>query len=123
MAASRAVVRPPNSVILIGDPDGEPPESMSGDPVSATASCVAVGTLSDADGETAIRLVDAACTADLPALLAFEGDIETSSNRVTVASVLADTYLERSVDASRVPLRIWANDAEEPDDICVVIGR
>ena len=91
---------------------------MAGNLVSATPSCVAIGTLSDADGETTIRLVDAADTAEL----AFEGTSRRRANRLTVASVLDDTYLERPVGAASVPLRIWVNDTEEPDEIWVVMG-
>lgn len=122
MAVSEATVRAPNSVVLVGDPAGEPPESMDGSLVSATSSCVAIGTLSDADGETTIRLVDAADIARLPARLAFDGKLETPSNHLTVASVLDHTYLGRPVESNSVPLQIWVNDAEEPDEICVVIG-
>jgi hypothetical protein len=117
-----AVVRAPNSVILVGDPAGEPPESMGGRLVSATPSCVAIGTLSEADGETTIQLIDANDAADLPTQLAFEGDVEMTSNRLTLASVLDDTYLERPVRATSVSLQVWVNDADEPDEICVVIG-
>lgn len=122
MSASEAIVRAPNSVVLVGDPAGEPPESLAGGLVSATSSCVAIGTLSEADGETTIRLVDAADTADLPAQLAFKGELETASHRLTIASVLNDTYLERPVGSTSGPLQIWVNDADEPDNICVVIG-
>lgn len=121
-AASEAVVRAPNSVVLIGDPAGEVPQSMTGTLVSATSSCVAVGTLSDTDGETTIRVVSAARALNPPTQLAFEGEIKTPSNRLTVTSVLDDTYLERVVDGPSVPLEIWVNDLEEPDDICVVVG-
>jgi hypothetical protein len=99
---SEAVVRAPNSVVLAGDPAGEPPESMTAGLVSVTPSCVAIGTLSEADGETTIRLLDAGDGLDLPSQLAFEGDIETPSGRLTVASVLDDTYLERPVGGTSV---------------------
>lgn len=103
MAASEAVVRAPNSLILVGDPAGEVPESMGEALVSATSSCVAVGTLSESDGSTTIRLVDDDGVEELPPRLAFEGDLEMSNDRLTVASVLNDIYLERHVEASSVP--------------------
>lgn len=122
MTASDVSVRAPNSVVLVGDSAGVPPESMSGGLASATSSCVAIGTLSESDGETTIQLVDAADAVDLPSQLAFEGYVETPSGRLTVASVLDDTYLERPVEAVSVPIRIWVNDSQEPDEICVVLG-
>lgn len=122
MIAWATVVRAPNSVVLVGDPAGEPPESMGGSLVSATSSCVAVGTMSEADGETTIRIVDEAYTQDKLGQLAFHGSLQLPSNRLTIASVLDETYLERPVAGPSVPLQIWVNDAEEPDKICVVIG-
>lgn len=122
IAGSEAVVRAPNSVVLVGDAAGEPPKSMSGSLVSATSSCVAVGTMSEADGETTIRIVDEAHTPDKRGQLAFQGSLKLPSNRLTIASVLDETYLERPVAGPSVPIKIWVNDAEEPDEICVVIG-
>lgn len=95
---------------------------MDGNLVSVASSCVAVGTMSEADGETTIRIVDAAPPPDRSGQLAFEGKLEIPSSRLTVASVLGETYLERPVDGPVVPLQIWVNDTAEPDEVCVVIG-
>lgn len=100
-SALKVRVRAPNSVVLVGDPGGEPPESLAGGLVSATSSCVAVGTLSEADGETMIRLIDAKDAGDLPTRLAFAGELETPSNRLTIASVFDETYLLRAPTRAR----------------------
>lgn len=47
----------PNSLLLILDPDiGELPTSLGSQPVVATPSAIAVGTLNEFDGETAVHL-------------------------------------------------------------------
>lgn len=120
MTVTEIEVRAPNSLVLVGDPMGEPPEVLAGALVSATSSCVAIGTLSDVDGVTKIRILDA-ITKDLPSYLAFEGEIDTPSNRLSVTSVLDETYLERHIAASTVSIKIWVNDREEPDEISIVV--
>jgi hypothetical protein len=111
-------VRPPNSLILIGDPRGEAPPSIGTQLVAATASCIAVGTGSDVDGVTRIRLLDSAT--NLPPHLAFNGAVELSSGILTVRSVLGVTYLERAIAQPKVPIQIWVNDSSEPGDVCIV---
>jgi len=48
---SEAVVRAPNSILLIGDPTGQPPASLSGGLVAATTSCIAAKHLGIRHGE------------------------------------------------------------------------
>ena len=115
-------VRPPNSVVLVGDPAGEPPETMGEALVSATETVVAIGTLAEADGSTRIRMVDAATTAERPETLAFEGAVEVPSGRLTIESVLGDAYAEEPVPGGEAKIQVWVNDEHEPDEIVVVVG-
>ncbi len=111
-------VKPPNSVVLIGDPRGEPPASMGNGLIAATRSCVALGTLSEAEGATRIRLVDS--SGDLPLQLAFEGALRTPNRILAVRNVLGETYLEMWVSKPATNIQIWVNDTSEPDDICIL---
>ena len=121
MTYSEVVVRVPNAVVLIGDPLGNPPESMNGRLVAETSSCVAVGTLSEADGATTIRVGSVVDAVDTALELVFDGTIEASSGRLAVSSVSGENYIERRVAAGEVRLRILVNDPREPDQIRVVV--
>ena len=109
---------PPNSLILIGDPRSEPPAWLRSELVAATPSCIAVGTLSENDGATRIRLFDPA--GGIPPRLAFEGVLQTPNRVVAVRNVLGETYLERPVSKPAIDVQIWVNDLSEPDDICIL---
>jgi len=74
MAETARKIRAPNSLLLVGDPTGEVPQHMSGKLVASTPGRVAVGTLSDVDGETDVRVLDALTADDRrPIYLAFDG--------------------------------------------------
>lgn len=119
MTLLEASLSPPHSVVLILDPAvGEPPESMAGEAVAASGSCVAVGTLSEADGPTRIVLGDVVTAEDEPLGLRWTGEIETRGT-VAVTTVLGDVVL-RAESPSRIRLEVWTNDVSEPDLIYVV---
>lgn len=119
-ATTEIEVRAPNSLVLVGDPSGEPPASMAGGLVAATTSCIAVGTLASDDGPTRVRLIDAEFGADLPPLLAFDGLVDLPGNRLVVTSVLDEIYLEHAVAEAALVVQIWVNHPNEPDQIVVL---
>lgn len=122
MANEEVTVRAPNSLILIGDPACDPPESMSGGLVGVSPGCVAVGTLSEADGATRIYLVEDGHLPDSTTELAFSGEIETPSRRLVVSSVLDDIFFDRGVSSQSVFVQVWVNDEAEPDQIAVLVS-
>ena len=120
--AVKTKVAPPNSVVLVSDTaSGEIPKSMHDSLISATNSCVAVGCLSEDDGETEFTLgtLSELDRKDKPA---FEGMLKTPSHRVAVRSVLGKRLLELPVSQELTRLRIWVNDASEPDNVVVAVG-
>ena len=121
MTVTEAVVRPPNSLLLIGDPSALPPKTMGDSRVHAAPGCVAVGTLSDADGESTVRLLGGGDREGLPHELAFSGELEVTSGCLTVSSVLDDVYLEQTIEKSPVSVEVWVNDPSEPDAISIVV--
>ena len=117
-------IAPPNSVILVMEPGlGEVPRMMGGQLVSATPSCVAVGTLAEFDGETTITLSSAVVVADDRELgtLVFEQQIVVSGGRIAVCTVRLDAVLEIAVEGTSPRVRIWVNDLAEPDAIHIVV--
>jgi hypothetical protein len=113
---------PPNSVILVTDPAiGEVPSAMHGLPAS-TPTCVAVATMTSADGATRIRLnTGDGCTSATVENLAliWEGCI-TTSVRLAVATVLWDE-LATVPTHGEVDLQIWANHPDEPSEILILV--
>ena len=110
----------PNSLVLVGDPAGRPPLSMGKELVAATPSCVAVGTLSEADGATRLRLVETA--GDVPPILAFQGTLQTPNRVLAIWNVLGETYLEKPASKT-TKVQIWVSHSSEPDEICVLAAR
>lgn len=117
--ATLVQTRPPNSLILIEDSQGgEIPSTMSGQLIANTSSCIAVGCLSEFDGETEIVLGEAGKIAP-PAQLVFDGMIPARSKNVTVRTVLGELIAEQAVHSLNVRVFIWVNDSNEPDKIWI----
>jgi len=115
-------VKAPNSLVLIGDPTGDVPETLGGGLVRATGKAVAVGTRAEVAGETRIRVIDAGSPEHRPPIRAFEGMLEAPSGRLTIESVDGETYGEHPIPRGETRVEIWVNDDREPDEICVVLG-
>ena len=100
---------------------GQIPDSMFGGLISSTPSCVAVGTLSEHDGEIRITLGDTP-DHDRAQGPVFDGVIETPNRRVAVCSVLDDVILEIAVEGTRARVQVWASDELEPDEIDITVS-
>ena len=124
MPVTNVEVQPSNSLLLVMDPDhGVIPESIGGRLVAATESCLAVGTLSEADGPTRVHVIDADDFRGVEdgSWVAWEGILATASGRLAVMDVLGDVFADRRVGPS-VAVRVIVNDDTEPDGISVVVG-
>jgi hypothetical protein len=121
MAETEIRVRAPNSLLLIGDSQGDIPETMAGQLIAATSTRVAVGTLSELDGETHVRVTDQVDSSPGSQQVAFDGTIAVSSRVLRVESILGDSYLDWPVGRDSVRLQIWVNDRSEPDEISVLV--
>ena len=114
---------PPNSLILVMDHSfGELPQVMGGRLVAFTDSCVAVGTLSEADGVTSITLADDLQVIDEPSALAFDGVLHTPAFELSVCNVRNEKLLTLQLPTPRSKVRIFVNDKSEPDRIMVYAG-
>ncbi len=96
---------------------------MSNSLVASTPTCVAIGTLSQHDGHTRLRLAaESEEAVGSLGTVVFQGTLEIPGRRIVVASVHGDQYLVMPVDDTAVTLRVWANDPTEPDEILVIVG-
>lgn len=118
-------VTPPNSVVLVMDSQGgQIPESMGGNMVSATSSCVAIGTLEESEGPTQIRIVDASTAKDeeLPTLEVIDAMLAAPSGLIIVRSVLGERYVEWPLDRPEARVRVYVSHSVEPGEIAIVMG-
>lgn len=110
---------PPNSLILVMDHEsGVLPDQITAELVSATESCLAVGTLAASDGETTVILTD-----DLGGLgvgdLVFDGALSTPNRELSICNVNNEKLLTLSVPEQSTWVKVFANDPFEPDIIVV----
>jgi hypothetical protein len=120
----RIKIAAPNSLLLVMDKDSaEIPKSINGQLVIATPSCIAVGTLSGADGETAVTLSDDQSPIKGVENLkkVFSGTLATPGNVVHVCTVHLEPILTLPAQNERSRIEIWANSDTEPDTLCILI--
>lgn len=120
---AKTKIAPQNSLLLLMDKDsGEIPELMNGKLVVATDSCIAVGTLSETDGETSVILTDNKSHLQEMAGLqkAFDGILATPNKRVDLCTVLLQPVLTLSVSNTESHVEIWVSNETEPDRLCVL---
>lgn len=110
---------PPNSLILVMDHEaGILPDQLTANLVSASDSCLAIGTLAAADGETRITLAD-----DLDGIevgdLVFDGVLSTPNHELSVCNVHNEKLLTMPVSQTSTSVKVFANDLCEPDQIVI----
>jgi hypothetical protein len=112
----------PNALLLISDiGGGRPPDVMEGALIASTPSCIAVGCMSDSNGETEVTL------ASMPEFdhrerPAFEGELETPNRAVAVWTALRETVLQAPVSHVSTKVRVWVNHPTEPNKVIVGLG-
>lgn len=117
-----ATLAPRNSIILVMDRTvGVIPETMGGGLVASTPTCIAIGTLSEHDGETSISLSDEAPPAGEGGHARLDVVLKTPSRSLSVCSVLDEVLLEMNVPSDETRVQVWANDDAEPDNIVIVV--
>jgi hypothetical protein len=121
---SEARVAPLNSLLLVMDRQaGAIPDSMSGQAVAATPSCIAVGTQTAADGETHVILTDESgrVEADTGLVLVYHGALELPSREVCVLTVSLEPVLSMRVKDRRMSVAVWTNDRVEPSRVRIAV--
>ena len=111
---------PAHSLILVEDIlGGNPPSSLSST-VASTDSCVAVVCKPETDGLTHIKLSHNYNLNMLDAP-AFNDLLQIPSRRLAVHTIDGKSLLETTVSSNVIRLRVWTNDASEPDEITLGI--
>jgi hypothetical protein len=117
-------IAPQNSLLLImSNGGGEIPLSMANKLVVATPSCIAVGTLSQIDGETSVTLTDEPFQPEMVSGLqkVFSGILETPSKSVSVCTVVLDPILTLPLQKTKSTVEIWADSDAEPDELYIIV--
>jgi hypothetical protein len=84
----------------------------------STDTCILVGCLMDADGETEFVL-GRMSEIDAGDRLAFQGMLKTPTRRIALESVDGRIVLEAPVPREETMVRIWTNHESEPDKVIV----
>lgn len=120
-----ARIAPRNSLLLVMDKSGgEIPltEVIRESLAVATASCIAVGTLMEYDGETSITLTDEVLLHQGISEFkkVFDDVLDTPEKEITVCTVLLHPVLSMPVKSTETEVEIWANHSTEPDKLWIV---
>lgn len=112
-------VAPANSVVFVADPNGhyDVPLDTGSALITATSSCIAVGTLAEMDGETTLKLSRSHDNAS--GELAFDGNLETPSRTVAIVDSSNKSFLSMAVTNATTHVKIWVNDSNEPNLILI----
>ncbi len=113
---------PKNSLVLVMDASiGEIPHSMGDGAIVSTDSCVAIGTLSEVDGETTIVLTDQEDCANNQNP-SFDGTLRVPTREISVCSVDDEKLITLSVVSEASRIRIFTNDPSEPDRVVILVS-
>ena len=112
----------PNAVFFItGSDTKDMPEIVRGSSIWSTPSCIAVGCKPDVDGETRIA-IGASERVGFAAKPAFDGELQTPNQVVSVDIVPGKKVLEQPVSGTSTRIRIWVNHPVEPNDVAIGLG-
>jgi len=119
MSVVETSVAPPNSIVFVVDPThvSVVPEDTGVALVTATDSCVAIGTREQASGETRIRLETA--SGDLEGSVVFQGLLETPGRKVAVETSELDRLVAIDVENASTHIKVWVDDDSEPSSITI----
>ena len=112
-------LRVPNAIFFIRDAvTKDVPSIDKGVSIWSSPTCVAVGCVPDADGETKI-VIGAPGGTDLARQPAFDGTLQTPSRLVNVDIVPGEKILEQQVPGTSTRIRVWVNDPIAPDRVMI----
>lgn len=119
----RVEQRFPNSVLLLtGREAGEIPESLGGSLLSATESCVAIGTANESDRATTVELAQDIDLVEKSGLLGvFDGTLHLDAPELCLMDTALNVVASIPVVSTAPRVSIFANDPSEPDRIVVVV--
>ena len=111
-----------NALIAVLDPGGKVKVPQWSKPMTprlvSTDTCILVGCLIDADGETELAL-GSMSEVDPGELPVFQGKLRTPTRGIALESVDGRTILDAPVSQEETMVRIWTNHESEPDKVVV----
>ena len=116
-------VAPPNSLFFFEDGAGSKSPEIEKRPVHiwSSRSCIAVGSLCFADGETELMISDSADDA-LQTPPTFDGVLDTPNRIFQVSTSEHEILFRADVPGHFTRVRIWTDHPTEPEHILVVLG-
>lgn len=120
MSSQSISFAPENSIVFVADPsnDYDVPEDTGAALVTATPTCMAIGTLAQMDGKTTITLGGPGTR--VSGELIFQGLLKTPGRKVAILQVPGTVVLEMKVPKDGTGIKVWANDLREPNQILVI---
>jgi hypothetical protein len=97
------------------------PDSMTGKLIATSASCIAVGTVSESDQMVEIELTDEPPEVDEQMQCVSRSKIATPNREVAACSVHDDKLLSLKVQRDVSEVEVWVNHATGPDRIIVAV--
>jgi hypothetical protein len=97
------------------------PDSMNGELIATSSSCVAVGTVSEIDEMVEIELTDETPDVSEQMKCVSSSSIATPSREISVCSVHNDKLLSIKVQRDVSEVKVWVNHATEPDRIIIAV--
>ncbi|MEZ5886397.1 MAG: hypothetical protein R3D56_05915 [Paracoccaceae bacterium] len=119
-----AVLSPPNAILFVFDPTNRGvtiPEYADGKLAAATDTCVSVGTLPEADGETEVSLATESPIAK-GLKQVYCGKITTPGGKIAVVTSQLQRILELDVPIGSVTLTVLADDERIPSKVAIFVS-
>lgn len=88
--------------------------------ITATPSCLSIGTLCSIDGDTTVTLSDNENDIGSNLINVYDGVLMTPNKLLSVCTVQDEPVLELRVQDSRTRVQVWANDSSEPNEITIL---
>ena len=88
--------------------------------VVSTSASIAIGTMSEVDGTTRLRLTNGRVSPGTEGLAqVFDGELETPSKTICIGAATGEIYLRGTTNGNSTRIKVWVNDRTEPDLIVV----
>jgi hypothetical protein len=116
-------LRIPNSLLLVTTAaDAELPESIGpGELVAATATCLAVGTMAEDDGEVSVTVADGPADGHDALSVVGEWVMDVPAGQIRIETVLGAQVLAWPAPGPRSLIRVWVSDEAEPDRVLIEV--
>jgi hypothetical protein len=98
------------------------PASLQGKPFASTSAVLAIGTLSEFDGDTHLTLAneDLLYESQTGMSQVFSGELETPQGQICICDIGLNPILSLRTESKRTHIQVLANDTFEPSVVGIV---